>query len=174
MGQRTDQAERDVAQQRERISRRIEELSSQVERGIEDAGQRVREQVSSMKERVSVAADHVPGKRVLDEQVPEHPLTSVMGGFGLGVALGMLRTPGGDGASSNGHSAERGQAEWRQNGHREQPDEGSSVIDRLAGVAVGGLMGPLQQRLGELAEEAVTGFMGGSSDGQRQRRNRSR
>ncbi|MBX7112215.1 MAG: hypothetical protein K1X87_10285 [Dehalococcoidia bacterium] len=170
MGQRTDQAERDVVEQRARIDRRLGELNSQVERGIDDAGQRVREQVSAIKGRASEAAERVPGKRLLDEQVPQHPLTSVAGGFGLGVALGMLRTPGSDGPSANGHGRHDGRADGRRNGHSQQDDHGSGLVDRLPGLALGSLMGPLQQRLGDLAQDAVAGFMGGGSSRNGQQR----
>lgn len=173
MGQRTDQAERDVAQQRELLSKRLDELNSQVGRGVDQAGQRLREQVSNVRQTVSDSADRVPGKRTLEGTVPAHPLTSVLGGFGAGVALGMLRVPGDADSSEHSHRGNGRRA--RGNGRHEEPrDDGDGFVDKLSGIAVGAMMGPLQQRLGELAEEAVAGFMGRSTNGNRQRRDAPR
>ncbi|MGE0134510.1 MAG: hypothetical protein AB7L91_08835 [Dehalococcoidia bacterium] len=164
MGQRTDQAERDVAEQRQRISRRLDELSGQLGGVAEDAGHELRGRASIARERVANSADRVPGKRALEDAVPAHPLTSIIGGFTAGVALGMLRVPGGDDGDRNGHGArdDRG-----RDGHgRRERDDSSGLVDRLTGLALGTMMGPLQQRLGELAEEAVAGFMGRRDAGQ--------
>jgi ElaB/YqjD/DUF883 family membrane-anchored ribosome-binding protein len=168
MGQRTDQAERDVASQREFISKRLEELNSQVGRGMDQAGDRLREQVSSVRQQVADTADRVPGKRALEETVPAHPLTSVLGGFGLGVALGMLRVPG-EGDSSEGARSHNGHTS-NGNGRHDSRDDGNGFVDKLSGIAIGSLTGPLQHRLADLAEEAVAGFMGRGSNGSGQRR----
>lgn len=173
MGQRTDQAERDVATQRELISKRIEELNSQVGRGVDQAGDRLREQVSNVRQQVAETADRVPGKRTLEETVPAHPLTSVVGGFGLGVALGMLRGPGEGDSSSEGARGRNGRSS-NGNGRQESRDDGNGLVDKLSGIAIGSLMGPLQHRLSDLAEDAVAGFMGRNSSGSGQRRDTQR
>ncbi|MGE0227854.1 MAG: hypothetical protein AB7I38_00970 [Dehalococcoidia bacterium] len=157
MGQRTDQAERDVAEQRRRISQCLDELSGQIGGVAQDAGRELRGRVSDARERVTDTADRVPGKRALEDAVPAHPLTSIIGGFTAGVALGMLRVPGDDDGRNGGHARDgRGRG---ANGRHER-DDSSGFVDRLSGLAIGTMMGPLQQRLGELAEEAVAGFMG--------------
>lgn len=155
MGQRTDQAERDVIEQRELIGRRLSDLSGRLEHDMSEAGAQVRTQAGKLKDRAAEVADRVPGRQALEDQVPGHPLTSVVAGFGAGVALGMLRLPGG----SDEPEPDRNGRDRRRDG-RGRRDDDSGLVDRLSGIALASLAGPLQRQLSQLASEAMSGFKG--------------
>jgi hypothetical protein len=158
MGSRTDIAERNVAEQRRRLSGMVSDLEHRATEDVQAASQRVGERASEMQHRAGNALDSVPGKHMLDEQVPKHPLTSMMGGFGAGVVIGML--------SGGGSGGRDGGSERYRNGNRSSGrDRGSEggLFDALSAAALTSIAAPIQQELKGIAKQAVDGFLGKDS-----------
>jgi hypothetical protein len=158
MGTRTDIAERNVAEQRQRISRLLSDFEHRASEDVQAASHRVGERASEMQHRAGNALDSLPGKHVLDEQVPKHPLTSVMTGFGAGVVVGML-----SGGSSAGNGGAR--HDWDGNRSSRERERGSDggILDALSAAAVTTIAAPIQQELKDIAKQAVDGFLGKDS-----------
>ncbi|MDA0302322.1 MAG: hypothetical protein O2822_07320 [Chloroflexi bacterium] len=88
MGSRTRAAEQRVEEQRRRIGVMIEELESRLREDVDSVRSGISERVEAIGDRLAHTGDSVPGADTVRAQVDEHPLTSMLGGFGAGVALG--------------------------------------------------------------------------------------
>jgi ElaB/YqjD/DUF883 family membrane-anchored ribosome-binding protein len=159
MGQRTDQAERDVIAQRELITHRVDELRERVETDVDTVGARISAQGGELTDRAAEAADRVPGKQVIGDYVPAHPRVSVLGSFGVGIALGMLSH-----RSEDGHA----QRSARRPEDRSQSDRGGGLFDGIAGAAMASMVGPIQEQLKEMVKVAIDGFLKHDSPARRE------
>lgn len=152
MGARTDQAEQRVKQQRELIAHRLESLESRVRDDLQTSKTRTTETVEGAAERMKGLASDVPGASSVVGMVDRHPLVSVLGTFGAGVAMGML----GDGNASAGASRSH-----NGNGHSGGGGENggfSRLIDQFSGLAMGSVAGPVRHELESFARDTVKSF----------------
>lgn len=159
MGSRTDIAERNVSEQRRRLSRMVSDLEHRTSEDVHAAGNRIGERASEIQARAGNAMDSVPGKHVIDEQVPKHPLSSLVGGFGAGMVIGMLSYRGSDGHGGGGSQRQPD----RSNQQRDQSSDGGGLFDALSAAAMTSIAAPLQQELKGIARQAVDGFLGKDS-----------
>jgi ElaB/YqjD/DUF883 family membrane-anchored ribosome-binding protein len=150
MGERTDQAERDVIAQRELITHRIDELRERVESDVDTVGERISAQAAELKGRAAEAVDRVPGKHAVDDYVPSHPLISVLGTFGVGIALGMLSHSAGDASA---------QRSPQRHADRSHSEKGEGLFDGIAGAVMASIAGPIQEQLKEMAKDAIDGLL---------------
>lgn len=166
MGSRTDLAEREVAAQRARVASLLGELEERVQEDAHGLGDALSERTAEVQERVSDTVDELPGRRALEEQVVEHPLTALVGAVGVGVALGIasgqLMHGNGDGDYASDRSRRGPRQETR--GAREREDDGGSkLMDALTGMAMSSLTGPVKHEIQTLARQALAGFLGEQS-----------
>ncbi len=94
MGKNPDLIEQEIKRKREAISLKVNDIT---DRGAEDARE--------ITERVKGVFD----KNTLNQTVEEHPLSTLMDAFGVGVAMGVAS--GSVGASHNGHRQDYGNFE---------------------------------------------------------------
>ncbi|MEX2445975.1 MAG: hypothetical protein WD734_01440 [Dehalococcoidia bacterium] len=157
MGARTDQAERRVAEQRERISGMLADLERRVQDDVEGVRHNVSARASEIGsrateagQRASEAGQQVPGVSMLEDQVAGHPVLGLLGGFGTGVALGMA---GGDGSSDRG-------GERRREDRASRGEGGSRLFDMLSTGAMSFIAGPLRDDAQTMFRQAMSGFLG--------------
>ena len=159
MGARTDQAERRVVEQREKISRMLSDLENRVRDDADEVKGRVAAQASHMSHQVT---DRIPGTSVLHDQVYSHPLTSVAGAFSVGIALGMLSEGfggEGSGSSSSGGGSSRGGGR----GDRGRQDDGGGLlggplVNQLTSVAMSVIGSPARDEIQKAVRQTVQGF----------------
>lgn len=161
MGSRTDIAERNVAEQRQRLSRMVSDLEDRATEDVQAATSRVGERASELQHRAGNALDSMPGKSMFDEQVPKHPLTSILGGLGVGMVIGMLSS----GSSSSNGSGRQQQRPDRSNQSRNGGESDGGMFSALSSAAVTRIAEPIQEELKGIAQQAVDGFLGKGSGG---------
>jgi hypothetical protein len=115
MGKRPAEIEREIAEQRERISSRVQEMR---ERGSRDA----EEFTSRLSDSLSNSA--------LKQTVEDRPMLTVAGALALGVALGMASE-----SVSVGSLTGRRQSVDPRFGNRQQPSAGGGLMGALSAVA---------------------------------------
>ncbi|TAK80489.1 MAG: hypothetical protein EPO16_00650 [Dehalococcoidia bacterium] len=152
MGAKTVQAERRVVEQRARIAEMLDDLERRVGADVEGVRHDVSERVSGISARATGAAQRVPGAENLTSQVTEHPLVSLLGGFGAGVALGMAS----GGADVDGPPSPL--AEPVSRGQRD--GHAGGFVGAISSVAIGAMAGPLRQEMQTLVRQAASGFLG--------------
>ena len=144
MGQTADQLQREIAEQRALIGRKLTDLERRIQSDMTTARARVKGNLDQARPRATDEAAHVTSEATdklnLEEQIRRRPLTSLAGGFGAGVLLGVLSDRGGDRHGSQGP--------------RRAGDEGTGILDALVGAVQGTIAGEVQQ----LIHGAVAGF----------------
>lgn len=165
MGERTTQAERQVAEQRGRITRMLDSIEERTRDDLAAVQQGVTGRATDLRDRAMNQIGRAPGIDAVTGQVSRRPLTSLMAGFGAGAALGVL---------GGAVMPERRGATGRSRQYRDRDSDSRPVEERegmlggvlgmLVGPAVGGLAGPVQSELRSLLREAVSGFLGESGE----------
>jgi hypothetical protein len=97
MGKNPDLIEQEIRRKRESISQKVNDITN---RGAEDARE--------ISERVKGVFD----KNTLNHAVEEHPLSTLMGALGIGVAMGVAS--GSAGASANGDRQRQDYSDYQQ------------------------------------------------------------
>jgi hypothetical protein len=159
MGSRTRAAEQRVEDQRRRVGVMIDELEARLRADVDSVRSGVSERVEAIGERLSHTGESVPGADTVRTQVHEHPLTSMMGGFGAGVALGMI-SGGADGEDDEVPRRERrGEPRHRERGMT------SRLVEMLTAPAlVSTIAQPVQDEVRTLMKELVSGFLGNQEE----------
>ena len=164
MGARTDQAERRVNEQRDKVSRMLADLENRVRDDMDAAKARASEEASRLTDRVKDMPGQVPGSSMLSERVNQHPLTSVAGAFTAGIALGMLSEGfGGDDGGSSGGGSRGSSSRGGSSG-----DSGglvTALANQLSGIAMTSVANPAKDELQKYLKNAVTGFFEGERGG---------
>lgn len=140
MASQTDDAERRVRAQRERIEQKLNDLEGRVGDDISHARSRLQHHVTH-------AADLVPGGPRVIEQVEQHPIASMAGGLGIGIAAGMM----GGRSSSDGRREDDDRRDYR----REDRDGGAAMF---LGSITNSLISPLRPYVEDAAKEVIAGF----------------
>lgn len=155
MGSRTRAAEQRVEDQRRRIGVMIDELESRLRADVDSVRTGVSERVEAIGDRLSHTGESMPGADTVRTQVHEHPLTSMIGGFGAGVALGMIS----GGPDDTGDDAPR--RERRSEPRHRERGMTSRLVEMLTAPAlVSTLADPVQDEVRTLMKELVGGFLG--------------
>jgi hypothetical protein len=159
MGSRTRAAEQRVEDQRRRVGVMIDELEARLRADVDSVRSGVSERVEAIGERLSHTGESVPGADTVRTQVHEHPLTSMMGGFGAGVALGMI-SGGADGEDDEVPRRERrGEPRHRERGMT------SRLVEMLTAPAlVSTIAQPVQDEVRTLMKELMSGFLGNQEE----------
>jgi hypothetical protein len=160
MGTRTDQAEREVSAQRTRISQMLDELEQRTRHDIEGVEHRVSAQTAEIKNR---AAGTLKTEKV-SEQVTQHPLSSIMLGFGAGIALGIVSGAAtGDERRPVSAGQRMKRASLRRDDEREQDEAGGMFAGLISGAtasALSAVMTPVRDELQTMLRQAIAGFTG--------------
>jgi hypothetical protein len=156
MGSRTRAAEQRVEEQRRRIGAMLEELETRVGTDVENVRSGVSGRVEAISARLSGAGEAMPGADAVRAQVNEHPLTSMVGGFGAGVALGML-TAGDSGSDEDEPPRRERRSESRHGG----AGMTSRLVAMLTGPAImSTIAAPVENEVRSLVQELFSGFLG--------------
>ncbi|MGE3855672.1 MAG: hypothetical protein AB7G21_01795 [Dehalococcoidia bacterium] len=159
MGSRTRAAEQRVEDQRRRINALIDDLDQRVRRDVDQVRSGVTARVEEFGERIQRSGESLPGADTVRTQVNEHPMTSVVGGFGAGVALGML----------SGSMMDDDDEAPRRERRAEPRHRGSGMMGGMASRLVGmftapalvsTVADPVQDEVRSLVKEVVAGFLG--------------
>jgi hypothetical protein len=150
----------------------LDSIEERTRQDIAAAQQGVADRASELRDRATTQVDQLPGVEAVTEQVIRRPMTSLMAGFGTGIALGIL----GGAVMPDGRGTARSSSAYR--GRRsESPSEESGggmlggMLGMLSGPAMSAVAGPVESELRSLLREAVSGFLGerGTSRGARPR-----
>jgi hypothetical protein len=168
MGTRTDEAERAVSAQRERISGMLDDLEQRtrkdlrsVEHGISTQAEGIKHQAA---EKLDAVERRVPQVDMVSRQLRKHPLSSVALGFGAGVALGVASESRG-GTSSRGRAQQQTEAADRRSRSRRdedgrEDDQGllGGILGAVTGRALATVMPAVQDELQSLFKQAAAAF----------------
>lgn len=155
MGARTDEAAQRVAAQRWRISSMLDDLDHRVQEDVQRVRATTEERVSDMTDRATHLHQKVPGGEQLEAQVSSHPLTSVLGGFGAGVALGMAT-----GGSSDPDAGEHRNGTGPRYREGRSGRNGGGAFDMINAFAMSSIAGPVRDEVQTLFGQVVSGLMG--------------
>ena len=136
MGKTSDELQREIAQHRERMERRVDDLQNRVKTDVDDASTAVSEKVSATK---------------ISEYVEQRPLTTLAGAFGAGIVLG-LATPGGGASSRSSGRPQRAYDSGYSNGGSGGGGPLDGFLAGLVGNASGMLSGKLQDEFQSLLD----------------------
>lgn len=159
MGARTRAAEQRVEDQRRHIGAMIDELETRLRTDVEHVRSGVTDRVDAIGDRLTHSGDAIPGADAVRAQVNDHPMTSMVGGFGAGIALGILSVglPGDDGSEDAPRRDRRSEPRHRASGG----GMAARLVDMLTGPMVMSTIGnPLQDEVRSLVKEVVGGFLG--------------
>lgn len=157
MGARADDAQRRVARQRQQIERRIEGLGDRARDDLDQAG-------TAARERVRYVADQAPGLERVTRLAARHPLTTVGGALGLGVALGVASEGIPLPISQNNQHADVGSTRGRMG--RAAQEQGDQLRGAVAPI-IAGVVGPMQDELRSWFREAIRGASDGQHESER-------
>jgi ElaB/YqjD/DUF883 family membrane-anchored ribosome-binding protein len=143
MAKKPDEVEREIEEHRRTISRKIEALQGRVEEDLNGVKSEVEERTSGLRQQAGQVFD-------LESQVREHPLTTVAGAFGVGIAMGLVSELGGD-RVANGSRGRRDYSDRRG-------DNGGGALAGALGSVVGMLSGVVQDELRQMFEEGLQRF----------------
>jgi hypothetical protein len=136
MGKKPAEIQREIAQQRATIERRIHALEDRVADDVRDAGH---------------AVSYELGERThLNQYAEQRPMTTVLGAFGAGVFLGMASNRGGRKGSQQ----------------PSQQNDGGGLFSELIGAASGAIGGTVQSEVRQLIRDVfeTDGSRGAQSD----------
>jgi ElaB/YqjD/DUF883 family membrane-anchored ribosome-binding protein len=127
MGKKPTEIQREIAQQRSSIERRLRALEDRVADDVRDAG--------------SAVTGEIGERTHINDYAQRHPITTVAGAFGAGVLLGIMsdRTRG-----SNGRPA-----------RYERERDGGGLFDELMGAASGAIGGSVQTEVRQLIRDVL-------------------
>jgi hypothetical protein len=169
MGTRTDQAEREVNAQRARITQMIDDLEQRARTDVEGVEHGIAERASALKGRatgtIGAFGERVPTGEVA-AQVERHPLSSIVLGFGAGIALGVLS------GSVTGNRDRVTTTTYRprplsMNGNTrpsEASDDESGLVSSMLGSismsTLNNVLTPVREEVQTMVRQAVVGFLG--------------
>jgi ElaB/YqjD/DUF883 family membrane-anchored ribosome-binding protein len=154
MAKKPNDVEREIEEQRELISRKLDGLHARLERDIEDVKNGVSERTSGLRDGAGSWLD-------LDNRVREYPLASMAGALGVGVLLGLSSDMIG-GGERTGRREQRSHAAGDGRGY-----SGPGPLGNAVGSLTGMIGGLIQEEFRGLVQEGLEGF-----SEQRQRRRR--
>lgn len=166
MGARTDEAERRVQEQRDKLSGMLAELENRVRHDMDEATAHASEQTSLLSDRLG----KIPGPSTVSDRVHQHPLTSIAGGFTAGIALGMVSQGLGRGDDLGGSGSESSGGVRVAGGHSGTSGSNAktglvtALINQFSGIAMSSVAKPAKDELENYLRNAVTGFFEGRSD----------
>jgi hypothetical protein len=128
MGKKPAEIQREIAEQRASIERRLRALEDRVADDVRGTG--------------SAVTSEIGDRTHINEYAERHPLTTVAGAFGAGVFLGMMSDRG----KSNGH---------RGRGRERYERDGGGLFDELMGAASGAIGGSVQSEVRQLIRDVL-------------------
>jgi len=164
MGPRTTQAELAVDAQRRKLGRMLDDVQDEAKADVHRVEERVTARASAMTDRVTEEAESLPGAQYLLDYAERHPMTAVLAGLGLGVALGMASEGFGDDEDDELAGAKRRRDEARQGRHSSgsSPSALGGLSSMLSGPVLGMVAGPLRDEIGTMLRQTLQGLMGSS------------
>lgn len=145
MGRRTDRAAQRVADQRQRIAGMLDDLDERVHQDAHAARITAQSRLAEVSHRASNLYGRIPGSEQAESQITAHPLASMLGGFGAGVALGVS----GHGPEENGAPVWKGDSR-----------HGPGMLGSLTAGAASTLAAPLRNEARALARQMLAGILG--------------
>lgn len=129
MGKKPAEIQREIAQQRSNIERRLHSLEDRVADDVRDAGHAFSEEV---------------GERThINQYAEQRPMTTVLGAFGAGVFLGMMSGRGARQSNGRKHASSRYESER------------GGLFDDVMGAASGAIGGSLQTEVRQLIRDVL-------------------
>lgn len=162
MGKKPDQIEQDIIQQRNYISRRVEDLQHRVQEDVRtvraEARGRATGAMDQAKGRMQDARQSVKLDNInldsIKSLVEEHTVSSMAGALGLGVLLGVVSEGIGGGGSGRSESSRRASAAAHTGGDsRESRNGGGGGISSMIGSMIGPAASTAQSELQDLVRE---------------------
>jgi len=166
MGPRTAEAQRQVAEQRRRIGHSLDVAESEVREDVHDAKERVGEIADDVQDRLESRIESLPGMSVVHDQIERHPMTSVLAGFGLGIAVGMVVDSFGSDTDNEEERERRAAKKRRSNkakrnrSNRDRNHGQSNMLRMFAGPALGMIGEPLRRELSTMLREGISSMLG--------------
>ena len=142
MGKSPDEIEREIARRREWLSQRIGSLQERVDDDINSMK-------SGVRDRAKGAANTTKDSVDVRSKVEEHPLTMVVGAFGVGVLLGVMSD------SAGGAEDELHERRFGSNGRR---DDG--FLSEIAGSIMGFASSTVRDELRQVVRDSMSGLNG--------------
>jgi ElaB/YqjD/DUF883 family membrane-anchored ribosome-binding protein len=127
MAKKPAEIQREIAQQRAAIERRLHALEDRVVDDVRDAG--------------SAFTSEIGERTRINQYASERPLATVAGAFGAGVVLGMIS----DRRKGNGHRQRDGDGD----------DRGGGLLDEIVGVASGAIGSSVQTEVRQLIRDVL-------------------
>lgn len=155
MASEADQAEQRVHEQRRLIEEKLARLETRVKDDISTAQAAVRERTDGV-------TQSIPGRRRIEEQVGQRPLTSMAAGLAAGIGLGMLS----ESVSIRGNGRSQSNERYDNRSAARSNGSDSGLMSRLAGPATAAILAPIQDQLQEFVASALSGLSRGDSQRQ--------
>jgi hypothetical protein len=144
------------------LEQRTREDIHSIEQGVTSQAANVKHQAE---EKLEAIERRIPGTDTVGQQLRAHPLSSVVLGFGAGIALGVASEGPGDGRSRGARDRQetrpRSASSWR--GDRLESQDGGAfagLLDALTGPALSAVMPALQDEFRTLVRQSIAGFFG--------------
>jgi len=145
----------------------VDDVQDEAKADVARAERRVTARVSAIGERVTDEAESLPGAQFVVDYVERHPMTSVVAGLGLGIALGMMSEGFSDDDDDRDELAEakrrRDQARKRRRSGSSSSSSFAGLSRMLAGPSLSMVTGPLREEAGLILQQVVEGLKGGGN-----------
>lgn len=172
MGPRTAEARRQVAEQRHRLDRSLDAVEDEARADLRDA----RERVGDLADEAQDQIEALPGMNFVHGQIKQHPMTSVVAGFALGIAAGMVMDSfRGDEDDDENEERERREkkqrsaraAKRKQGRSKARRGRSQDMLRMFAGPAIGMIGEPLRHELTSMIREGISSLFGRDDDDHR-------
>jgi ElaB/YqjD/DUF883 family membrane-anchored ribosome-binding protein len=160
MGKKPDEIENEIRRKRQEIEQRLNNLEQRAKDDVASARDAAKEKASSVSDKANEYAD-------VQRLAKEHPMTTVLGAFGVGVALGMA-------SEGVGISRSEGEARRQSGGYgprirgREDYDSGSGMLGSFLGPVLASATSTFQDELKQLIQTGFSSFKEGVGEKKRE------
>jgi ElaB/YqjD/DUF883 family membrane-anchored ribosome-binding protein len=138
MAKKPDDIQREIAELRESIDRKLDRVQGRVKDDVQDFS--------------SNAWDEFQARTRINEYVDRRPMTTVASAFGVGVLLGILSEGVPMGGNSDRESYDESRMYSRRNGRRQSQ---GGIVNNVVGTASGVLSGKLGDELQQLMRQVL-------------------